>query len=53
MSHEDRTFYLMMFCGLLLVRNSRADLADLLSILPPTVAGTILAKRLFKLPNSY
>ena len=46
MRQEDRTFYLMMFCGLLLVRNSRAELADLLPILPSTVAGTILARKI-------
>jgi hypothetical protein len=46
MSQEDRTFYLLMFCGLLLVKNSRADLAGLLPILPPTVAGRILAREI-------
>ena len=46
MSQEDRTFYLLMFCGLLLVKNSRAELADLLPILPSTVAGRILARKI-------
>ena len=53
MSLDDRTFYLMMFCGLLLVKNSRASLADLLPILPPMAAGRLLVARLANrsLPN--
>jgi len=46
MNQEDRSFYLMMFCGLLLVKNSRAKLADLLPILPPATAGRILAREI-------
>jgi len=53
MSQEDRTFYLLMFCGLLLVKNSRAELADLLTILPPTVPGRLLAREIVETAPSY
>jgi len=46
MTQDDRSFYLMMFCGLLLVKNSRAKLADLLPILPPAAASKILAREI-------
>jgi hypothetical protein len=45
-NQDNRAFYLMMFCGLLLVKNSRAKLADLLPILPPAAPAQILAREI-------
>ena len=44
MTQEDKTFYLAMFCGLLLVKKFRITIPELLLILPPSAAGRILAR---------
>jgi len=46
MNKDDLTLYLLMFCGLLLVRKSHAKLADVLMILPLAGNPKLLAREI-------